>query len=204
MRSLKLSTPNKILLLLLCPMYFILFVDRVNIGTVAPLISDELGLSNTQMGLVFSAFAYPYALFQLIGGLIGDRFGPRNTLFFSIFIVCISTALTGFVGGFASLFAVRLMLGFGEGAALPTATRAMSSWTPEGQWGFAQGITHTFARLGNAVTPLMVAVLIAWFSWRASFYVLAATSRATTPRSRTTRSRRFRCGRAGRERASRG
>jgi sugar phosphate permease len=63
MRSLKLSTPNKILLLLLCPMYFILFVDRVNIGTVAPLISNELGLSNTEMGLVFSAFAYPYALF---------------------------------------------------------------------------------------------------------------------------------------------
>jgi MFS family permease len=176
MRSLKLSTPNKILLLLLCPMYFILFVDRVNIGTVAPLISAELGLSNTEMGLVFSAFAYPYAVFQLIGGLIGDKFGPRNTLFVSILIVCISTAATGFVGGFASLFAVRLALGFGEGAALPTATRAMSSWTPEGQWGFAQGITHTFARLGNFVTPPMVVVLVAWFSWRASFFVLAAVS----------------------------
>src|ERR1700752_1315330 len=118
LRSFKLRTPNQILLLLLCPMDFILVVDRVNIGTVAPLISDELGLSNTEMGLVFSAFAYPYALFQLIGGLIGDKFGPRNTLFVSMLIVCASTALTGFVGGFVSLFAVRLALGFGEGAAL--------------------------------------------------------------------------------------
>jgi MFS family permease len=111
MRSFRLGTPNKVLLLLLCPMYFILFVDRVNLGTAAPLISDELGLSNTEMGLVFSAFAYPYALFQLIGGLIGDKFGPRKTLFVSILIVCVSTALTGFAGGFASLFAVRLALG---------------------------------------------------------------------------------------------
>jgi len=175
MRGLRLSTPN-VVLLLLCLMYFILFVDRVNLATAAPLISRELGLSNTQMGLVFSAFAWPYALFQLVGGWIGDKFGPRLTLAVSIMIVCISTALTGVVGGFASLFAVRLALGFGEGAALPTATRAMSSWTPEHKWGFAQGITHTFARLGNFMTPPLVIGLIALFSWRAAFFVFAAVS----------------------------
>jgi sugar phosphate permease len=58
-------------LLILCLMYLILYVDRVNISTAAPLIKAELGLSNTQLGLVFSAFAYPYALFQLIGGYFG-------------------------------------------------------------------------------------------------------------------------------------
>ncbi len=67
----------------------------------------------------------------------------------------------------------RLALGIGEGAAFPTATRAMSVWTPADDWGFAQGITHTFSRIGNWATALIVAVLIALLSWRASFYLLA-------------------------------
>src|ERR1700758_3215436 len=92
-------------LTILCVMYLILYVDRVNISTAAPLIKAELGLSNTQLGLVFSAFAYPYALFQLIGGYFGDKFGPRLTLGISGLIVCVSTAATGLVGGLASIFA---------------------------------------------------------------------------------------------------
>ena len=61
-------------------MYLIFYVDRVNISTAAPLIKRDLGLSNTELGFAFSAFAYPYAMFQLIGGWLGDRFGPRWTL----------------------------------------------------------------------------------------------------------------------------
>jgi MFS family permease len=175
MRAIKLTAPN-IVLALLCLMYLILYVDRVNIATAAPLIQKELGLTNTQLGLAFSAFAYPYALFQLVGGWLGNRFGARRTLCVSILIVCAATALTGTVGGLVSLFAVRIALGFGEGAALPTATHAMTSWTPTVHWGFAQGITHSFARLGNFVTPVIVAALIAWASWRASFFILAGIS----------------------------
>ncbi len=70
-----------VVLAMLCIMYFITYVDRVNIGTAASEIQKELHLSNTQLGLVFSAFAYPYLLFQVIGGWVGDRFGPRKTLF---------------------------------------------------------------------------------------------------------------------------
>jgi len=116
-------------------MYLILYVDRVNISTAAPLIKADLQLTNTQLGLVFSAFAYPYALFQLIGGYFGDKFGPRLTLCVSCLIVCVATAATGVVGGFVSLLAVRLALGVGEGATFPTATRVMSVWTPERSWG---------------------------------------------------------------------
>jgi MFS family permease len=64
----------RIVLGLLCALYFILYIDRVNIAVAAPLIKADLRLSNTQLGLVFSAFAIPYTLFQLIGGWIGDRF----------------------------------------------------------------------------------------------------------------------------------
>jgi len=169
------TVANRVLLLL-CLMYMIFYIDRVNISTAAPLIKADLGLSNTQLGLAFSAFAYPYALFQLIGGWLGDKFGPRATLGVSGLVVCITTALTGAVGGLASLFAVRLALGFGEGAAFPTATRAMSAWMPAGTWGFAQGITHTFSRAGNALTPPLIAWLVAMITWRGSFVVLGIVS----------------------------
>ena len=173
----RLGASNRILLLL-CLMYMILYVDRVNTSTAAPFIKADLGLSNTALGLAFSAFAYPYALFQLIGGYIGDKFGARLTLCLSGLVVCISTAATGLVGGLLSLIIARVALGIGEGATFPTATRAMSTWTPERNWGFAQGITHSFARIGNAVTPPLIALLVQFVSWRGSFVVLAAASLA--------------------------
>src|SRR5216683_161372 len=171
----RLGVSNTVLLII-CLMYLILYVDRVNISTAAPLIKADLDLSNTQLGLVFSAFAYPYALFQLIGGYFGDKFGARRTLFVSGLIVCAATAATGAVGGIASLFAARLALGIGEGATFPTATRAMAAWVPERSWGFAQGITHSSARIGNAVTPPLIAALVGLVSWRGAFVVLAFLS----------------------------
>jgi MFS family permease len=175
MRAFKLQVSGGVLLLL-CLMYLILYVDRVNISTAAPLIKADLALTNTQLGLAFSAFAYPYALFQLVGGWLGDKFGARATLGVCGLIVCAATAATGAVGGLASLFAARLALGIGEGATFPTATRAMSVWTPEARWAFAQGITHAFARIGNAITPPLVAALVVLISWRGSFVALALVS----------------------------
>ncbi len=164
------------MLWLLCAMYFLFYVDRVNIATAATSIQRELGLTNTELGLVFSAFAYPYAFFQIFGGWIADRFGPRRTLIASGLIVAAATMLTGAASGLASLFAVRMALGFGEGAAFPTATRAMAMALPASMWGYAQGITHSAARLGNALTPPVIALLIAVLSWRASFVILGAAS----------------------------
>ncbi len=175
MRLGKLGAPT-VVLALLCAMYFLYFVDRVSISTAAPLIKRDLGISNTQLGLAFSAFAIPYALFQLIGGWIGDRLGPRVTLAICCAIVGIATALTGAVSGIASLILLRLALGFGEGAGFPTATRAMASWTPQGNWGFAQGLVHSFARIGNAVTPPIMAGLLLFSTWRVSFAMLGGVS----------------------------
>jgi MFS family permease len=161
-----------IVLGLLCAMYFLYFVERVSISTAAPLMKADLGISNTKLGLAFSAFAIPYAFFQLVGGWIGDRLGPRLTLAICCAIVGVSTVLTGAVTGIVSLFLLRLLLGFGEGAGFPTATRAMASWTPQGRWGFAQGIVHSFGRIGNALTPPIVAGLLTISTWRGSFVIL--------------------------------
>ena len=173
---LKRLRPTGIVLGLLCLMYLITYVDRVNLGTAAGEIRRELALSNTQLGVIFSAFAFPYLFFQVLGGWIGDRFGPRVTLFICGLIWSTATMLTGLAGGVASLFLCRLMLGVGEGATFPVATRAMQNWMPAHERGFAQGITHAFARFGNAITPPIVAWLIALVTWRGSFVVLGCCS----------------------------
>src|SRR5205085_4336741 len=87
-----------------------------------------------------------------------------------------ATILTGLAGGLTALFLCRMLVGVGEGATFPVATRAMRNWTPLGRRGFAQGLTHAFARLGNAVTPPIVAWLIAIVSWRGSFATLGCVS----------------------------
>ena len=167
--------PNRVLAVL-CLMYLALYVDRVNISTAAPLMMADLGLTNTQFGLAVSAFSYPYAAIQLFGGWITDRFGARRTLIACGLLVCVSTILTGFVGGFASLIAMRVALGFGEGFAFPAATRAMATWLPPARWGHAQGITHAASRLGNALTPPLVVALIAVASWRGAFVAVGLAS----------------------------
>jgi MFS family permease len=165
-----------IVLALMCLMYGITYIDRVNVSTAASVFQKELHLSQTQVGLVFSAFAYPYLIFQVIGGWVSDKFGPRLALTVSAVIWAGSTLATGFAGTLATLLIARVMLGFGEGATFPTATRAMSDWAPASKRGYVQGVTHSAARLGNAITPPLVAWLIALTSWRGSFIVLGILS----------------------------
>ena len=176
MPSSKRPKPTTVVLGLLCVMYLITYVDRVNISTAADSIRRELALSPVQLGFLQSAFGYPYLIFQIFGGWIGDRFGPRRTLFLCGVVWATATILTGFAGGLTSLFLCRLLVGIGEGATFPVATRAMQNWTPVGRRGFAQGLTHAFARLGNAVTPPIVAWLIVAFQWRGSFITLGVCS----------------------------
>jgi MFS family permease len=172
----RLFSATRIVLILLCLMYFITYIDRVNVSTAATAFKQEFGLSNTQVGFVFSAFAYPYLVFQIIGGWLGDRFGARRTLAICGVIWAGATVLTGLAQGLITLVLARVLLGFGEGATFPAATRAMSNWTAPSLRGFVQGITHSCARLGNFVTPPLVASLMIAVSWRGSFVILGIAS----------------------------
>lgn len=168
--------PTTVVLCMLCAMYFITYLDRVNVSTAAVGFGAEFNLSKTQIGLVFSAFAYPYLVFQIIGGWVSDRFGAKRTLVVCGLVWAAATVLTGLAGGFASLLVARLLLGLGEGATFPAATAAMSRWVPRERRGFAQGITHAFARLGNALAPAAMIAVMAAYGWRESFYVCAGIS----------------------------
>ena len=168
--------PTHIVLAVLALMYFVTYLDRVNVSTAADGFGRDFHLSKTQIGLVFSFFAYPYLLFQIIGGWVSDRYGARRTLIACGIVWATATALTGMAGGLISLLAARLLLGFGEGATFPAATSAMSRWVIKEQRGFAQGVTHAASRIGNAVAPPVIAFVMATRGWRASFYVCALIS----------------------------
>jgi MFS family permease len=163
-------------LTILCLMSFILFIDRVNLAAAASVMQKDLRLTNVELGLAFAAFNYSYAPFQLVGGWIADRLGARRTLTVCGLVWSVTTMATGAVAGLASLFVVRLVLGMGEGATLPAATRALSNWISPASRGAAVGITHAAGRLGAGAAAPIVAFLITWFSWRVSFVALGAVS----------------------------
>ena len=108
-------------MVLLCIFYALAYIDRSNISTAAPFIHTDLQLSDAQMGLVFSAFALPYAFLQMPGGWLGDRFGARRTLAWLGGVWAAATVATGAAGGLGTLLTSRLALGAGESAAFPTA-----------------------------------------------------------------------------------
>jgi ACS family glucarate transporter-like MFS transporter len=165
-----------IVLVLLCLMYFITYLDRVNVSTAAAGFAKDFNLNKTQIGLVFSAFAYPYLVFQIIGGWVSDRFGARRTLIACGLIWAAATVLTGLAGGLTSLLVARVVLGFGEGATFPAATSAMARWVAKEKRGYAQGVTHAAARVGNAAAPALIVYIMTTHGWRESFYACAVIS----------------------------
>src|SRR5262252_11100801 len=101
---------------LLCAMYFINYIVRVNVSTAAAVLQPELHLSNTEVGLIFSAFAYPYLAFQVAGGWVADKFGARRALTVFAIIWSAATVLLGLANSLSGLILGRVLLGIGVSA----------------------------------------------------------------------------------------
>jgi MFS family permease len=111
----------------LCLMAFILYIDRVSISVAGPFMRKEMGLSPTQLGVIFSAFAYSYAFMQIPGGWLADNFGPRFSLALLSTLWSVATVMTGVATGVSALIVWRFLVGLGEGGAF-AATRAFLCW----------------------------------------------------------------------------
>ena len=173
-RSARPSIGRWYILLLISLMYLVAYLDRVNISTAAPEISKEFGFDKVTMGFIFSAFVWAYAIFQVPGGWLGDRFGARNVLTTIVVYWSAMTAATAAATGAFSFIAVRFLFGIGEAGAFPCATRAMQLWYPREERGFVQGITHSASRLGAAIAPMLVVVIMTTLGWRSVFYICGA------------------------------
>jgi sugar phosphate permease len=160
-----------VLAIVLCA-WTLCYMDRMVIASAIPFMAEELHLSPTTMGVVMSAFFAGYALMQIPGGLLADRFGPRAVLAFSIAWFSVMTALTGFAQGLISLLMIRVLFGLGEGPFPAAASKTLSIWFPPRELGRANGFTQAATALGATLAPLFVAAFIASWSWRIVFYSL--------------------------------
>jgi sugar phosphate permease len=154
--------------------YMITYMDRVAISSAVPTIRHDLGFDMVTMGWVISSFNWAYAIFQIPGGWLGDRIGPRRALTLIVTWWSIFTSLTAAAWSAVSMAAVRFLFGMGESGAFPIATRSLSRWILPSERGFAQGLTHAGSRLAAALTPYFVVSIIAAHGWRAPFFALGA------------------------------
>jgi MFS transporter, ACS family, glucarate transporter len=106
------------------------YIDRVCISQAAPLITSEFHFSTVQMGYVFAAFTWAYALFEIPGGWLGDKLGPRKVLTRVVLWWSFFTAATGWTWSFVSLLVTRALFGAGEAGCFPNLTKAFTTWLP--------------------------------------------------------------------------
>ncbi|WP_431702588.1 MFS transporter [Pseudomonas sp. BR20] len=146
------------------------YIDRVNISIAAPFMAKDLGLDKIEMGLVFSAFAWTYALALVPAGFVADRFGSRLTYGVSLISWSTVTVCQGFATGFASLFGLRLAVGAMEAPAFPANSRAVTVWFPARERGMASSIYVCGQYLGTALFTGLLLWLATTYDWRHVFY----------------------------------
>ncbi len=146
-------------------------MDRICISAGSELIKSDLGISNQMMGYIFGIFAFGYALFQIPSGYLADRYGPKKMLTVIVLVWSSFTALTGATWNAASMLVMRFLFGVGEAGAFPGATRAFYNWIPARERGMANGIFHSGARVGAAMSLFLMPFLIKLIGWRSTFFV---------------------------------
>jgi MFS transporter, ACS family, glucarate transporter len=147
----------------------ITYIDRVCIAQAAPSIQRDLGLSKIEMSWAFWIFGVAYALFEVPGGWLGDRMGPRRVLMRIVIWWSFFTAATGWAWSFVSLLVTRTLFGAGEAGAYPNMTRVFTVWLPTRERERAQAVLWFASRWGGALTPLLVASILEYVSWRRAF-----------------------------------
>lgn len=163
-----------ILLRLALALSIITFLDRVAISSAALAIRGELHLTAVQIGWVFSAFTFAYAVFEIPSGWLGDVIGPRKVLARIVLWWSAFTAATGLAWNFVSLLATRFLFGVGEAGAFPNISRSFAKWFPQRERGSAHGVVFMGTRLGGAIAPPIVAWLMGSLGWRQSFFIFGA------------------------------
>jgi len=154
------------------------FLDRVNISIASDYIVKEYHLTNIQLGYIFSAFVFGYALCQAPGGRISDRYGARRvitiaTLWWAVF-TCLATAVPRNIANVVAAFiAVRFMLGVGESVIYPASNRVVAKWIPTQERGRANGLIFAGVGAGAAITPPLITYIMLRGGWRLSFWVSA-------------------------------
>ena len=157
----------------------IAYLDRVNVSIAGSAIQKDFGLTDVQLGYVFSAFVIGYALFQAPGGRLADKYGPRlvitcGVVWWGLFTTATALVPTGLGISLAVLIATRFLLGLGEAVVYPSSNRLVSAWIPSLERGFANGLIFAGVGAGAGITPPLITYVLIQWGWQVSFYVCAA------------------------------
>jgi len=180
MESRKLG-PFALPLLLLVLSVLINYIDRCNLSIAAPLLKDELGLSASQLGILFSDFFWTYTVMLFVCGWFIDRFDVTRVLALGFLLWSLATTATGVVRGFTILLAMRLLLGVGESVAFPCYSKILAQNLPEHRRGFANGAIISGMKCGPVVGTLGAGVLMANYGWRPVFIGIGLISLVWLP-----------------------
>jgi ACS family hexuronate transporter-like MFS transporter len=150
------------------------YIDRLTISVLAPVITRDLGLSNTEFGGVVTWFLLAYTISQSVSGKLYDRVGTRLGFTFSIITWSAAAAAHAFARGLTSLSALRFVLGFGEAGNWPGAAKAVAEWFPVRQRAFGMAIFNSGAAIGSIVAPPLIVWLQLRYGWQTTFLVTGA------------------------------
>lgn len=154
------------------------YLDRVNISIAGKLLASEFGLSNIQLGGIFSAFLFGYALFQTPGGRLADKLGARRVLALAVIWWGLFSALTvvvpsGFQSALLAFMCLRFALGAGEAVMYPASNQFVARWISSPERGLANGLIFAGVGIGAGFTPPLVTYVMLRHGWRSSFLVCA-------------------------------
>lgn len=155
------------------------YLDRTNISIAAPVLKSDLGISDVQLGTVFTAFLLGYAFGQPFAGRLADRFGAYRIIGIGIFWWSLLTALLTLISttiamAFGLIIALRLLLGLGEAVIYPAGNRLVANWIPPHERGLANGLIFAGVGFGAGIAPPLVSFIMASHGWRAAFWASAA------------------------------
>lgn len=152
--------------------WIVSYMDRMVMSAAIPYIAKEWNLSPSAMGVIMSAFFAGYALCQVPGGILADKFGPRRLAAIGLVWWSAFTAITGFATSLANMIWIRVAFGIGEGLYPGGAMKLVSIWFPLKERATANAFMNSSNSLGPALAPLFVAAIMAAWGWRAVFYTL--------------------------------
>lgn len=145
------------------------FLDRMVVSVALPFIGADFQLDAAAQGIILSVFFGGYALFQIPGGMLADKFGPRRVMAFAIAWWSVFTSLTGMVASYPVLLVCRFVFGVGEGCFPGSSWKTIATYFPSKERATATAIQASVNTLGPAVASLVAAGVIAAFGWRAVF-----------------------------------
>ncbi|MGE8081568.1 MFS transporter [Peribacillus loiseleuriae] len=163
------NSKEKMILLVLYFGWIISYIDRTVISLAIVQIGEDLTLDASKLGIVLSAFFMGYALMQIPGGWLADRFGSRKVIVAAVVAWSIFTALSGLAWSLTSLILIRFLFGIGEGGYPAASTKAISDYFPTDKRTKAQSTMMSSNAFGAALAPIICAPLLVAFGWRNVF-----------------------------------